>query len=68
MSPIRLGLDVFSLRSQGLSPFAVLDWCAARGIGLVHFSEPRLIGAVDHDSLTRGCRSGNRLRSNRRHE
>jgi 3-oxoisoapionate decarboxylase len=53
VSPIRLGLDVFSLRSQGLSPFAVLDWCAARGIGLVHFSEPRLIGAVDPDSLTR---------------
>ena len=53
MSPPRLGLDVFSLRSQGLSPFAVLDFCAARSIGLVHFSEPRLIGALDRDSLAR---------------
>ena len=53
MPGIRLGLDVFSLRSQALSPFAVLDWCAARGIGLVHFSEPRLIGAIDPDSLAR---------------
>ena len=49
----RLGLDVFSLRSQGLSPTAVLDFCAARGVGLVHFSEPRLLGALDRDSLTR---------------
>jgi sugar phosphate isomerase/epimerase len=53
VAPLGLGLDVFSLRSQGLSPFAVLDWCAARGIGLVHFSEPRLIGPLDPDSLAR---------------
>jgi sugar phosphate isomerase/epimerase len=49
----RLGLDVFSLRSQGLSPFAVLDFCAARGVSLVHFSEPRLLGPLDPDSLLR---------------
>jgi sugar phosphate isomerase/epimerase len=53
MAASRLGLDVFSLRSQGLSPFAILDFCAARGIGLVHFSEPRLLGQLDPDWLRR---------------
>ncbi len=53
MAAVRLGLDVFSLRSQGLSPLAILDFCAARGIGLVHFSEPRLIGHLDRGSLRR---------------
>ena len=47
----RLGLDAFSLRSQGLGPLAILDFCAARGIDLVHFSEPRLLGSLDPDSL-----------------
>jgi sugar phosphate isomerase/epimerase len=51
--PVRLGLDVFSLRSQALSPFAVLDYCAARGIEVVHFSEPRLLGDLDTEALRR---------------
>src|SRR5262245_27539078 len=53
MPPVRLGLDVFSLRSQGLSAMAVLDFCAARGIEVVHFSEPRLLGPTDPGSLQR---------------
>jgi len=36
MPHVRLGLDVFSLRSQGLSALGVLDFCAARGIEVVH--------------------------------
>jgi sugar phosphate isomerase/epimerase len=44
--PPLLGLDVFSLRSQGLSAIALLEFCAARGVGVVHFSEPRLLGAA----------------------
>jgi 3-oxoisoapionate decarboxylase len=44
---------VFSLRSQGLSAMAVLDFCAARGIEVVHFSEPRLLGPTDAESLQR---------------
>ncbi len=52
VAAIRLGLDAFSLRSQGLPPAAILDFCAARGIGLVHFSEPRLLGRLDRESLT----------------
>ena len=50
---MRLGLDVFSLRSQGLSAMAVLDYCAARGVEVVHFSEPRLLGPTDAESLER---------------
>ena len=42
----RLGLDVFSLRSQGLSAIQLLEFCSARGVGVVHFSEPRLLGAA----------------------
>ena len=46
-----LGLDVFSLRSQGLSAIQILELCAARGIGAVHFSEPRLLGAAGAAAL-----------------
>ena len=49
----RLGLDVFSLRSQGWSPFEQLEFCARRGIGVVHFSEPRFIGGFDREHLRR---------------
>jgi len=49
----RLGLDVFSLRSQGLSALQQLEFCAARGISLVHFSEPRLLGTTEPGELQR---------------
>ena len=51
MPPPPLGLDVFSLRSQGLSAIQILEFCAARGIGIVHFSEPRLLGATGTAAL-----------------
>jgi len=56
----RLGLDVFSLRSQGLSARQQLEFCAARGVQLVHFSEPRLLDATDPGALreVRGCADG----------
>jgi sugar phosphate isomerase/epimerase len=47
----RLGLDVFSLRAQGLSAAQVLEFAAARGISVVHFSEPRLLGGLDAAGL-----------------
>jgi sugar phosphate isomerase/epimerase len=49
--PPLLGLDVFSLRSQGLSAIELLEFCAARGVGVVHFSEPRLLGAAGAAAL-----------------
>jgi len=49
----RLGLDVFSLRSQGFSAFDHLDFAARHGIEVVHFSEPRLLGGLDGAHLQR---------------
>jgi 3-oxoisoapionate decarboxylase len=50
-TPVKLGIDLFSLRSQGWTPFQYLDYCAARGAKLVHFSEIRFIGSLDPDNL-----------------
>jgi 3-oxoisoapionate decarboxylase len=47
------GLDLFSLRSQGWTPFALLDWCAQRHIKVVHFSEIRFLGGLDTENLKR---------------
>jgi sugar phosphate isomerase/epimerase len=49
----RLGLDTYSLRDQGWTAFEQLDYCAARGVQVVHFSEPRLIGGLDRAHLER---------------
>jgi sugar phosphate isomerase/epimerase len=50
---MRLGLDMFSLRSQGWSPFEQLDFAARRGAGLAHYSEIRLLGGLDPEHLRR---------------
>jgi sugar phosphate isomerase/epimerase len=50
---VRFGLDVYSLRSQGWTPFQHLDFCAARGIRVVHFSEIRLLGGLEPDHVRR---------------
>lgn len=49
----RLGLDTYSLRAQGWTAFQQLDFCAARGVQVAHFSEPRLIGGLDRAHLER---------------
>lgn len=49
----RLGLDTYSLRAQNWTAFQQLDYCAARGVEVVHFSEPRLIGGFDKPHLAR---------------
>ncbi len=43
----RLGVDLFSLRSQGWSPFQHLDYCAKFGAKVVHFSEIRFLGSLE---------------------
>jgi len=48
-----LGLDMYSLRSQGWTPFQQLDFCAKWGVGVVHYSEFRLIGGLEPDHLRR---------------
>ena len=49
----RLGLDTYSLRAQNWDAFQQLDYCAARGVKVVHFSEPRLVGGFDRAHLER---------------
>jgi len=49
--PMKLGLDLFSLRSQGWSAFQLLDYAASLDVQLVHFSEPRFLGSLDDAHL-----------------
>ena len=48
---VRLGIDLFSIRSQGWSPFEYLDYCGKRGAKVVHFSEIRFLGSLEADHL-----------------
>jgi sugar phosphate isomerase/epimerase len=48
---VKPGIDLFSLRSQGWTPFQHLDYCAAHGAKVVHFSEVRFIGNLDPANL-----------------
>lgn len=49
----RLGLDTYSLRAQNWDAFQQLDYCAGRGVKVVHFSEPRLVGGFERGHLER---------------
>jgi len=49
--PVKLGIDLFSIRSSGWTPFQYLDYCAAQGAKVVHFSEVRFIGNLEPDNL-----------------
>ncbi len=49
----RLGVDLFSLRSQKWTPFESLDYCARLGAKLVHFSELQYLGGLDEPNLLR---------------
>jgi sugar phosphate isomerase/epimerase len=50
-SSARLGVDLFSVRSQKWSPFESLDYCAKLGAKLVHFSELQYLGSLDDANL-----------------
>jgi sugar phosphate isomerase/epimerase len=50
---VKLGIDRFSLRSQGWTPFQYLDYCAKQQAKVVHFSEIRFIGSLEPDNLRR---------------
>ena len=53
LSQIPLGLDLFSIRSQGWDAFQFLDYAAKWGIEAVHFSEIRFLGPIDNDEHVR---------------
>ena len=48
---MKFGIDLFSLRSQGWSPFELLDYCAKQGAKVVHFSEIRFLGGLEKSHL-----------------
>ncbi len=50
-TPVKLGIDLFSLRSQNWTPAQLLDYCAAQKAKVVHFSEIRFIGGLDPENL-----------------
>jgi 3-oxoisoapionate decarboxylase len=50
-SNVILGIDIFSLRSQNWTPFQYLDYCAARRVQVVHFSEIRFLGSLEPANL-----------------
>jgi sugar phosphate isomerase/epimerase len=50
---VKLGLDLYSVRSQGWTPIEHLDFAAKWGVKLVHFSEIRFLGGLEEDNLKR---------------
>lgn len=51
--PVKLGVDLFSLRAQQWTPLEALDYCAQRKVQVVHFSEIRFLGGIDIGNLQR---------------
>src|SRR5438445_11838701 len=49
--PVRFGVDLFSIRSQGWTPIQYLDYCAKWKAKVVHFSEIRFIGNLEEANL-----------------
>ena len=50
-APVRLGLDLFSVRSSGWTPFEYLDYAGKLGAKVIHFSEIRFIGSLEDEHL-----------------
>jgi len=61
VAPVKLGVDLFSIRSAGLGPVEALDYCAKLGAKVVHFSEIRFIGSLDEANLRRVREHAERL-------
>ncbi len=51
MPVAKLGIDIFSLRSQNWTPFQYLDFAARWKVQVVHFSEIRFIGSLEDEHL-----------------
>lgn len=58
---IRIGLDLYSLRSQGWNAFECLEYCAAQGVTVVHFSEIGFLGGLEPAHLRRVREAAQRL-------
>jgi sugar phosphate isomerase/epimerase len=51
MPSVKLGIDLFSIRSSNYTPFEYLDYAAKQGAKVVHFSEIRFIGSLEESNL-----------------
>ena len=58
---IRTGIDLYSLRSQGWNAFERLEYCAAQGVTVVHFSEIGFLGSLEPAHLRRVREAAQRL-------
>jgi sugar phosphate isomerase/epimerase len=58
---LKLGIDLFSIRSQNWTPIQYLDYCAAQKARVVHFSEVRFIGGLEESNLQRVRRHAEEL-------
>jgi sugar phosphate isomerase/epimerase len=52
-SKVKLGVDLYSIRSQGWTPIQYLDYLAKWNVKVVHFSEIRFIGSLEDENLKR---------------
>ncbi len=50
-SMLKPGIDLFSIRDSGWTPFEYLDYAAKLGAQVVHFSEIRFIGSLEEANL-----------------
>lgn len=58
---VKFGIDLFSIRSQGWSPFEYLDYCAKWKANVVHFSEIRFLGSLEESHLKKVRAHADRL-------
>lgn len=50
-SKVKIGIDLFSIRDSGYTPFEYLDYSARLKATVVHFSEIRFLGSLEADHL-----------------
>lgn len=58
---VKLGIDLFSIRSQNWSPIEFLEYAAKQQAKVVHFSEVRFIGTLEKENLQRVRRRAEEL-------
>ena len=50
-TPVRFGVDMYSLGAQKWTPFEQMDFAAKWNVKVVHFSEIRFLGTLEPDNL-----------------
>ena len=57
----KLGVDLFSLRSQGWDAIQFLDYCSKFGVQAIHFSEIRFLGSLEDEHVRKVSEHAARL-------